>query len=301
MVAMHIGIGGYPEDDPNDPFVILGAVLDQPFWTGPVSKERREDIQLWSALEALAASGVVRHPLGARVGEDPPDRYLIHGMREWGTELTELTAQDVRQDLAPVRRFGRDLQERLRARPSDFAHLKGRLVTLAKLDDPPLPRDYSELLTDFEAELSVDKGFIGEDLDLSQGLPKQLGSRGMYGDQGPFNIIVHTGSGNSDIVVSASSQTEVRRSEAIAALSERVSAKDVVGNEILIITCGLVDERGYTCPADQIMFRFLLESATAGVSILPQKPTHIKGILIHQWNSPYLFHWEVGTDVPWLT
>lgn len=109
---MHIGLGGHAQSDPNDPLIVLGAVLDQPFWAGRISKERREDVQLWSALEALANSGVGRHPLGARVGEDPPDRYLMYGGREWGTELTELTVQDVRRNLAPVRRFGRDLQTR---------------------------------------------------------------------------------------------------------------------------------------------------------------------------------------------
>jgi hypothetical protein len=269
--------------------------------TGPISKERREDLQLWAALEAMGGSGVARHPLGTRIGENPPDRYLVHGGRAWGTELTELTVQDVRRDLAPVRRFGRELQERLRARSPDFAHLKGRLVTLAKLDDSPMPKDYSQLLSDLEGVLAVDSGFEGEDVDLTQGLPQQLGRRGMYGDHGPFNVLAHPGTGNSDIMVSASSQTQVRRSEAIAALSARVAAKDKVGNEILLVTCGLLDEKGYTCPADQIIFHFLHESSAAGVSILPQKPVHIKGVLMHLWNSPHLFHWESGNDVPWLT
>jgi hypothetical protein len=298
---MHIGVGGYTQADPNDPFVILSAVLDQPFWAGPISKDRREDVQLWSALEALASAGSARHPLGARVGEDPPDRYLIYDGCEWGTELTELTVQDVRRDLASVRRFGRDLQERLRARSSDFTHLQGRIVTLIKLDDSPLPRDFRQLLADLDSVLIVDNGFIGEDLDLSQGLPQQLGSRGIYGDHGPFNVVVNPGTGNTDIVVSAFSQAQVKQSEAIAALSQRVQAKDAMTNEILIVTCGLVDENGYTCPADQIIFNLLRDAASTGVSVMPQKPTHIKGILIHQWNSPYLFHWEDGSDVPWLT
>jgi hypothetical protein len=297
---MHLGVGGHSPDAPNDPFVILGAVLDQPFLAGPISKERREDLQLWAALEALGGSGVARHPLGTRIGEDPPDRYLVHGGRAWGTELTELTVQDVRHDLAPVRRFGRELQERLRARSSDFAHLKGRLVTLAKLDDSPMPKDYRQLLTELEGVFAADRGFVGEDVDLIQGLPEQLGTRGMYGDHGPFNVLVNPAAGNSDIVVSASSQTQLRRSDAIAALSARVAAKDKIDNEILLVTCGLVDEKGYTCPADQIIFHFLRESSAAGVSILPQKPTHIKGVLMHLWNSPYLFHWESENDVPWL-
>jgi hypothetical protein len=298
---MHLGIGGHSPDSPSDPFVILGAVLDHPFLSGPISKERREDLQLWAALQAMGASGTARHPLGTRIGEDPPDRYLVHGARTWGTELTELTVQDVRRDLAPVRRFGRELQDRLRARLSDFVHLKGRIVTLSKLDDSPMPRNYSRLLTDLEITLASDNGVVGDGMDLSHGMPQQLGTRGMYGDHDGFNVIVNPGAGNGDIIVSAFSQTQVKQSEAIAALSARVAAKDEAGNEILLVTCGLVDEKGYTCPADQIIFNFLREASAAGASILPHKPTHIRGVLIHLWNSPYLFHWENGNDVPWLT
>jgi hypothetical protein len=57
---------------------------------------RREDLQVLSVLEALAGVGALRHPIEVRVGQDPPDRYLRHGSREWSTELTELTVQDVR-------------------------------------------------------------------------------------------------------------------------------------------------------------------------------------------------------------
>jgi hypothetical protein len=298
---MHVGIGGHSADAPDDRFVILGAVLDQPFMAGPISKDRLEDLQLWGALEAMGVSGAARHPLGTRIGEDPPDRYLIYGERVWGTELTELTVQDVRRDLSPVRRFGRELQERLRARSSEFAHLNGRLVTLAKLDDSPMPRHYGHLLVEVEAALTTDNGFVGEGMDLSQGPPEQLGTRGLCGDHGPFNVIVNPGAGNADIVVSASSQIRVTQSEAIAALGERVAAKDEPGNEILLVTCGLIDERGYTCPADQIIFQFLREISASGVSIFPNRPEHIKGILIHLWNSPYMSHWQSTNDVPWLT
>jgi hypothetical protein len=297
---MHVGLGGHSPGAEDDPFVILGAVLDQPFLPGPINKDRREDLQLWSALQALAATGSLSHPLGVRQGEDPPDRYLIHGGRAWGTELTELTVQDVRQDLAPVRRFGRALQERVGARASEFPHLQGRIVTLSKLPAPPMPREHEQLLNELEAVLAEDKGFVGEDLDLSQGLPAQLGTRGIYGDHGPFSVIVNPGVGSSsEIVVSAISQSQVCLSEAVAALGSRIDAKDQECNEVLVITCGLVDGYGYTCPADQAIFHLLHEALQAGTSVLPQKPTHIRGILIHLWNTPFLTHWETGDDLPW--
>src|SRR5689334_6537643 len=154
---MHVGVGGYSPDDVDDPLEIIGAILDRPLLAGPIDKHRREDLQVLSVLEALGGVGALRHPIEVRVGEDPPDRYLRHGNREWGTELTELTVQDVRQDLAPVRQFGRELHERLEARATEFAHLRGRMVTLAKLTDSPLPKDHGQLLADAEAALLVDK------------------------------------------------------------------------------------------------------------------------------------------------
>jgi hypothetical protein len=297
---MQIGVGGHPEGNPDDPFMIMGSALDQPFWPGPVPKDRREDVQLWTALASLANSGMSRHPLGIRIGEDPPDRYLVHKGREWATEMTELTVQDVRRELSPVRQFGRDLQERLNARPADFNHLNGRLVSLSKLGPVEIPKDTSQLLSDLETVLEADNGFVGQGLDLSQGPPQNLGTRGFYGDHGPFNVMVQNGTNTSGITVSASSSSQVLRSEAIKALGDRVAAKDIAENEILLVTCGLIDPKGYICPADSSIFQLLQDAATAGISVLPQKPTHIKGILIHLWNSPLLVHWECGNDVPWL-
>jgi hypothetical protein len=128
-----------------------------------------------------------------------------------------------------------------------------------------------------------------------------LGSRGFYGDHGPFNAIVNPGVGGNEIVISASTQSQIRRSEAIGALAKRIAAKDKACNEVLIVSCGLVDENGYTCPADQSIFGLLREAAEAGISILPEKPVNIKGILIHLWNTPFLFHWEISNDLPWIT
>ena len=299
---MHLGVTGYVEGSGDDPFILLSAVLDQPFLTGPIGKDRREDLQLWSALEALAFGGAARHPLEAKLGEDPPDRYLIHGDRTWGTELTELTVQDVRQDLAPVRWFGRQLQERLRVRAADFLHLQGRIVTLAKRPDSAMPRDQEQLLRLLEGVLEEDKGYMGEDVDTSCGFPPQLGTRGMYGEHGPFSVIVNPGmhGGNgTEIVISAFSQSQIHRSEAIAALGNRVTAKDKEGNEILLVTCGLIDANGYICPADGIIFQLLQEAAEAGMPILPQKPAHIRGILLHLWNSSFLNYSGLGDDLPW--
>ena len=65
---------------PDDPILITTAVLNQPVISGPVDKDRREDLELWSALHALAYHGAGRHPLGVLTRDHPndrPDRKLI--------------------------------------------------------------------------------------------------------------------------------------------------------------------------------------------------------------------------------
>jgi hypothetical protein len=297
---VHVGVGGYAADAPDDPMQIVTSGLDQPVFPGPVSKDRREDLQIWGAADSLARQGLARHPLAIDPGDDPPDRYLRHDRRTWGTELTELTFEHVRNDLAPVRAIGRQLEERLRARPTDFEHLKGRVVAMFALPDRPLPEDREQLLNDLEAVLEEDKGYAGQGLDFSQGPPAALNSSGLYGDHGPFHVIANPSPGGTDIVVSASTSTRLYRSEVLAALARRAAAKDHAGNEILVVTCGLPDTRGYSCPADLFLFRMLLTADAEGIDLLPVKPTHIKGVLIHSWGSSQVICWGEGDDLPWV-
>jgi hypothetical protein len=295
---MAIGVMGFAEGRPDDPFEMVAAILDQPVLTGPVHKDRREDLQLWSALHALTVCGVALHPLGVSRGDDPPDRWLFRGDRKWGVELTELTIEDVRQDLSLLRAVARELRGRVLEREADFAHLRGRLVVISKDPALDLPRDHGQLLTDLETLLATDQGFVGEGQDLGQGPPKQLGTRGLYGKCGPFDVVANRNTNSNDIVLSAASPTTIYRSEAIEALGRRVAAKDHGPNEVLIVTCGLPDPRGYTCPADQTIFHLLWLADQAGVPLLPTRPTHLRGVLVHWWSSPLLITWE-SHDVPW--
>src|ERR1700677_2559016 len=76
-----------------EPFYVpIGGTgeLDQQMFPGPVSKEQLEDLQLCSILESMSLYDGARHPLSARPGNDPPDRVITFGDREWATELTEL-------------------------------------------------------------------------------------------------------------------------------------------------------------------------------------------------------------------
>lgn len=299
---MLIRMAGHKDGAEDDPFLLVGpGPLDYPSIAGPVDQNRLEDLQLWAALSALGLSGLACHPLEVRCGETArPDRWLIHGTRTWGTELTELTVQHVRQELAQVRWFGRQLRQRVLAQASEYSHLKGRMVSLSAVPDRSLPRDFEPLLADLEQVLAEDIGFVGEDVDVSKGFPEHFGSRrGFYGIHGPFIVVANPASGSDDILISASTQSEVYRSEAITALGKRVTAKDKPGNEVLFVTCGLPDKYGYTCPADQSIFQLLWGAVEPGVEILPPTLVHIRGVLIHLWNTN-LFILQGTEDLPWI-
>ena len=132
-----IGLHGVRKGRPDDPmWLVPASPFDMPAIAGPLSKDRREDLQVWTFLLAAAAQREGQHPLGVRRGEDPPDRYVQGPEREWSLELTELTLGDVRSELARARAVGRRLQEALRANPGRHGHLVGRRVVLSLLPPP---------------------------------------------------------------------------------------------------------------------------------------------------------------------
>ena len=297
-------IEGRRSMDDDEPFLMsVGGVLDQRCLSGPIDQSRLEDLQLWSVLYALGRNGAGRHPLGvrpARPNEDPPDRWISHGGSEWGTELTELTLQDVRGDLSIVRQFGRQLEKRLRDGGQRFAHLRGRVVALSKHHEESIPRDFKPLLHDLEQILTEDRGYFGQGLDLSNDLPDKLNGRGSYGDHGPFfGINVNAAPGGNEITVAPTSQIQVFSTDAIKALTRRIAVKDKPGNEILIVTCRLPDNAGYVCPSDHSIFQLLFATVQAGKKILPTKPLNIRGIAIHLWDTPNLILWGEQGDFPW--
>jgi hypothetical protein len=274
----------------------VGGVLDQqrlpPFGN---DKDRLEDLQIWSVLKELACYAGTRHPLAVRPGNDPPDRILVHEERTWPTELTELTLENIRGDLAPVRKFGRQLQQRLRERPHQFQHLSGRTVLLAKHTDEKLPRDTNKMLDELEEALADDKGFTGEDVGCGPEL-----MRGSYGHHGPFSVTVNQTSKSGDVIVSATTSLPLSRSEVITVFQDRIATKDkITGNELLIVTCGLPDKQGYVCPFDHAIFLLLQNSIANGIDIMPGPLTNIRGGLVHLWDTDRFFAWGDGTDFPW--
>ena len=160
-------------------WLVPASPFDMPAIAGPLSKDRREDLQVWGFLLAAAAQREGQHSLGVRRGEDPPDRYVQGPEREWSLELTELTLGDVRSELARARAVGRRLQEALRANPGRHGHLVGGRVVPSLLPEPdkPLPGDPASMIAALVDVLAEDQGCVADDVDLLRGLPKRVASQ----------------------------------------------------------------------------------------------------------------------------
>jgi hypothetical protein len=155
------------EDDPL--CIIPASPLDAPALEGPLTKDRREDLQILAFTHAVSLAADGGHPIDIRPGGDPPDRLIRVNGREQTVELTELTVFDVRHELALARQVGRALRERLNSDALRNAYLVGRRVALAVLPSEPLPRDTELLLDKLCVLLAEDRGCVGDGVDSRGG------------------------------------------------------------------------------------------------------------------------------------
>jgi hypothetical protein len=299
LTDMQIALGGHDLSDPGDPFWLVPPLADVQRFSA-LDQSRLEDLQVFAFLAAVAASGGL-HPLDVTTPlSDPPDRVVRRGDREWAVELTELTVEDLRADLGRARAFGRSLQEGLEA-SGEHEHLRGRLVNVAPVA-AELPSDPATSLPAVVAALKEDKGSISDiPIDPSQGLPEQLPDVGFYGDVGAFNIHLNAGPGIvGRILVSASTQAQIRRSEALESFQQRVASKDRPENEILVVTCGLPDKRGYMCAVDEWIFRLLREIA-GDVGLPLDAPQYLTAVALHSFSTGEWFEAYRANDAeaPW--
>ena len=99
---MTIAIGGFDPAEPDDPtWFVAAPIVDRRVTTAPLDRNCREDLQIWSFLCSLAVGGnFLSHPLAIRAGDNPPDRVIKDSSGWWGCELTELTVENLRRELA---------------------------------------------------------------------------------------------------------------------------------------------------------------------------------------------------------
>jgi len=150
--------------------------------------------------------------------------------------------------------------------------------------------------------LEADRGCVGDGLDFSQGFPKQFppDAKGFYGKHGAVVLQVYPRGTPGEVTAYATAQSQIRQSEVVQALETRIAEKDHPPNDLLLLTCGLPDAKGYTCPLDNFLFLCVSEAMKAGA--LSLAPKHLSGIALHQWDSPNWLQLYRGDTAltPWL-
>lgn len=198
--------------------------------------------------------------------------------------------------MAQAHRIRDLLHQRVESDHAVYSHLAGRAVLIQKNSASMLPKKDGPLIHEIALALKENKGVL-----LFEGINHVPGDRGRYGRYGPFEVTVQAIPGIDGIGIFVACEFQVRRSEAIAALANRVAIKDKPGNDILIVTCRVPDPYGWVSASDHAIFQQLLRAHQSGVNIMPKKPTHIRGIMIHASpDSPELILLNDSDDVPWL-
>jgi hypothetical protein len=301
MVMALLGHDG----DPDDP-IYMGSTLpiETPLGTNHLSQAQIEDLQLWSCLTTLTSVGALPSPVGIAAGDDPPDRILSVGGREYGVELTALTLHDLRRSLADVQSVAREVATALRDAQTAYGHLVGRTVEIRAVDLEAAMSGGAQRTTvvnDILKALREDRGVVEQNLDPNQiettGWPETLDfSAGNYESFAGLWLSAHqsTAGPDSPAAVIGTANCTFQLNEAQTLLKQRVTAKDRVGNDILAISTGLPGKTGSGCPLDFWIFDALREHGLGG---RPQ-PEHINGILLHHWGTPYLAEIYRNPDNP---
>jgi hypothetical protein len=284
---------GESDDRPGDPYVMIPPVpIEQSLLPGPVAKDRLEDLQVWSCLQALALYGALAHPIEIEVPEsDPPDRILRAAGVSYPVELTELTMQDLRASLSRVRMVGRRVSSLVNQNLEEFAHLADRAVQISNLKNPdgiPSGSDPNKIAGEIFEALKTDIGYLDVGISADQvaqhGLPETLDvTGGSYGEL--HGLFVHVNHAPREaafpVPVVATSQADFHLSEAREIIIERINVKDRPTNKILVITTGLPDKAGYVCLPDRWLFQAIFEHSLE----LASHPLHLDAILMHQWDT----------------
>ncbi|WP_143138621.1 hypothetical protein [Lentzea waywayandensis] len=299
-------MSGYMADKPDDPLLIVpGGQIDRKMISGTITRAQREDLQQWSCLCQLASIGALEHPISSAPGGDPPDRVWTIGDRSWGVELTELTIQEFRSGLARVRSVSRVVQRLIDEEPDRFVHLQERVVSVGDSNASAshfTTRNFSLVAEQIRDAVAEDRGCLQDNFDGippgDDGLPREIPyTHGRYGDIGGLVVAVDRGALGSSPTVVAGASFQLLASEVRDRLVERLKDKDRPGNDIVILTTGLPDSNGYTCPLDKWLFDMVFQH-NLGSSL---KLDHISGVLMHNWGTPFIgqIYRRPDADLPW--
>jgi len=292
---------------------------DDPIWLSPASpfyvsmfpsgltKEEVENIQILDWVTFMKRTLRLDKEADVLYGEDPPDRILKFTEGTVGVELRQLTLEHVRRELAPLRDIGLKIQRSLSSQPDDYKHLLGKLVQLSTLEPKDLNvKELQSAIPEILELLKQDVGFVGEGFKFNSdgSFPKVFpeSRRGFYGKIKSFVIQAYPDGISGSFQVSCSIQTQIRQSEALQAIKKAITDKDIAGNDVVLITCGLPDEKGYVCPLDNWLYQHLTENrAVIKEWIEFNEPTFIKNIIVRLWhtNGCMDLYRKKGIIIPW--
>lgn len=300
-----IGIKAIEEQNANDPiWIVPSSPLYISLYPNGLTKSQAEDLQILDWLSFIRGIAAIYSPVCIDVGGDPPDRLLTTPLGKLGVELRQLTLPRVRQELAPLRDYGQRLQARLQDEQNNFQHLVGKRLHIT-LIEANHTQNLDSNTQDLLKILVNDVGVVGEDVVINDdaGFPNQWPKthRGFYGKIGQFMAQVYADGIPGDLLVSCAAQTQVRFSEAVNALSQAISEKDISGNDVILITCGLPDVRGFQCPLDQWLYNHIECNRSQITSTI--QPKNVKSVILRLWNSHKVMelYRHQGLTMPWKT
>jgi hypothetical protein len=261
--------------------------------SGPLSQQDLESYQFSSFLRLAQATGATGELTSSQhIIDDPPDLVVaIGGGPELAVELTSLSVTDVsRQRVDEIRRIAREVTAKMASDPTKYVHLLGRVVLVAEhaTDDArPQKRKASEreaLVDAIATSLQQDFGVAFQfEADADGHVPPEAARRGTQ-QIDEYTLTVQTAHQVSDTLpsVTADIQINIHEDDLVERLTERVDAKDVAANRILLISTGLPDKQGFVIPADRYVFESVIHVVEQGLAF---NPNHLDEVILHHWGS----------------
>jgi hypothetical protein len=288
---MTFGLGGTNEDGNR-----VWTVAPAPGRTQVVDPDKaqdkvfREELQFLGFLRIAQLTGATGTLKSSELGGDPPDLIVdIVGGQPLAVELTTLSVTDLsRQRASEIQRIASDLSARLAAEPKKYRHLRGLLVSLAEHqtdENRPKKRDKTQraaLINELAARLAVDFGVAFEfEVDASGHVPAEEAQRGIqHVDE--YAITIRRAQAGIMSDVQADIQSAVDAAEVRERLLSAIDMKDRPENDVLLISVGLFDPKGYVQTADSFVYRTIGQIVADGLAFTPE---HLDQVIVHWWGS----------------
>lgn len=125
--------------------------------------------------------------------------------------------------------------------------------------------------------------------------------KGNYGDVDGLTVRVEVRRPGETSQVTVGVGVQFSASKVLGVLTDRIRSKDRPGNDIVLVTTGLIDQFGYVCPQDKWMFKLIMDNYGKHGAANRLSPDHISGVVMHNWNSPFIcpLYSRPGVNLPW--